>query len=784
MTTFLFSVFYSFGLVIFVLGLQSLIFFPLTLFYEFRKKRALEKLPTFSGKVSVVVPAYNEENTIRSALLSVLDSDYANLEVIVVNDGSTDQTEQRISDLINSERIIYLSQANVGKANALNHGIAKASGEVILYTDADSLFLPQTVSLMVRWFADPHIDAVCGNDMPLHPQTAIHRFLTVTTHIGTGFVRRALSVIGCLQIISGNLGAIRMSVVKEIGGFKETWGEDLEITFRLHQHRKKIIFDPEPKVLAECPGTLKVLWRQRIRWVRSYIKVVMQHRKLFFSPHHWPFSYYLPINFFNMGVVPLLQMLLMLAFPFIYSSGVIQFSSAFDVLIYLGLFTFVLIAVYSILLDRSYADLKQLPYGLLIVPISYFYNLVVIYSWWKEIRHAEETWHHAKRREVRPVQAKMLNRWRVAFTSFLFVAIASVTTFSVINQAHNDTLLMQEAEPEQPMQFHLGLSTHFDAWPNWRDAINKIVERPMINKAKIIGVGAGRPEWVYFRWKDNESSWSSQQKAEAQDLLQVATNTFHALGARVAVMVDLFSPNYIIKNPQTAAVGFDGVHSRNQVSLIELAEGEYGKHSLAMIDYLVNHYPVDIINLTEITYYSFSFTSKELASFIAFSGKNNWPRDANGKINRDDPDIWAWKNKMMENYIRQVADIVHRQGKFLYVDVPVSWNDFAMDGRQAGLDYKRVLKHADKIVIWNYYHLKGNAPEVSRSLSKYMRENFPSSAYYISIGLWGHDNPASATSLGEAIDVTLDGGSKQIWITPNDMLNDAHWNQVVRHWVR
>ena len=782
-----FSIFYSFGLIIFLLGLQSLIFFPLTILYEIRKYKALANLPPFNGKVSVIVPAYNEENTIRAALLSHLDSDYPDLEIIVVNDGSTDQTEQRITDLIEHERIVYLSQANSGKANALNNGIAVASGDVILYTDADSLFFPQTVSLMVRWFADTRIDAVCGNDMPLHPQTAIHRFLTITTHIGTGFVRRALSVIGCLQIISGNLGAIRKSVLTEIGGFTEIWGEDLEITFRLHQYRKKILFDPEPKVLAECPGTLLALWRQRVRWVRSYIKVVIYHKELFFSLRYWPFSWYLPINFLNMGVVPLLQMLLLVALPFVYASGIFYFSGFFDILIYLGLITFILIAVYSALLDRSFADLKYLPYGLLIIPVSYFYNMVVIYSWWKELHHAEETWHKTERREIQNTPAKQVSRRQIVFAALSLVMISSITTFMVIHSGSKDVLPIPAAQLKQQSvqaQFRLGLSTHFDAWPDWRDAINKVVERPMINKASIIGIGAGRPEWAYFRWKGNESSWANHQKGESRDLLQVATNTFHTLGSQVAVMIDLFAPKYISEHPEAAALRFDGVRSTKQVSLLELTQGKYGKLTLSMIEYLASNYSVDIISLTEIPYYSYSFSQKELTSFISFSGKDNWPRDVSGKINRDDPIIWAWKNELMETYINQVANIVHHYGKALYVDVPVSWNNFSVEGKESGLDYRRILKHADKIVIWNYYHLQENPPEVSQSLSKYMLENFPNSAFYMSLGLWGQKTPASATSLSQAISSTLTGGSNQIWITPNDMLSNTHWNQVLNHWIK
>jgi len=209
--------FWSFGVVVFLLGVQGSLYFPLTIAYEIWKKRALRRLPPYRSRVSVVVPAYNEERTIRVAVETLLESDYPDLEVIVVDDGSQDGTADRILDLHQQGRIRLIRQQNAGKAMALNKGIAAATGEVVLYTDADSLFLRDTVAKTVRWFADPGIDAVCGNDMPLRARTGLQKLLALTTHIGTGYVRRALSVIGCLPIISGNLGAIRRRVLTESG---------------------------------------------------------------------------------------------------------------------------------------------------------------------------------------------------------------------------------------------------------------------------------------------------------------------------------------------------------------------------------------------------------------------------------------------------------------------------------------------------------------------------------------------------------------------------------------
>jgi poly-beta-1,6-N-acetyl-D-glucosamine synthase len=99
--------------------------------------------------------------------------------------------------------------------------------------------------------------------------------------------------------------------------------------------------------------TVGALWKQRVRWVRSYLKVAFLYRGLFFKPRYLPFSWYLPINFLNMGVVPLMQILLLVALPFVYASGVVEFNDAIDVLIYLGILTFALIATYSVEIGRA-----------------------------------------------------------------------------------------------------------------------------------------------------------------------------------------------------------------------------------------------------------------------------------------------------------------------------------------------------------------------------------------------------------------------------------------------
>ena len=150
-----------------------------------------------------------------------------------------------------------------------------------------------------------------------------------------------------------------LRVLAEVGGFERIWGEDLELTFRLHRHRKRIVFDPSPTVLAECPATPGALWRQRVRWVRSYLKIALRHRDLFFRRRHWPFSLYLPINFASMALVPLLQAALVVLLPVAAAAGWIRFRGPLDLVAWLGLGFFLAVALYSILLDRAPTDTSK-----------------------------------------------------------------------------------------------------------------------------------------------------------------------------------------------------------------------------------------------------------------------------------------------------------------------------------------------------------------------------------------------------------------------------------------
>lgn len=775
----------SFGLAALLLAVQLVLFFPLTIVYEVWKRHKLRQLSAtpFQGRVSVIVPAYNEEKTLSACLESILDSNYGDIEIIVVNDGSTDGTEQSIRTLIASGKIRYIHQSNSGKATALNRGAAAACGEIILYTDADSLFLPDTIGLMVRWFADPSIHAVCGNDTPLTARTSLQKVLTVTTHIGTGFVRRALSVLNVLPIIAGNLGAVRVESFREVGGFHQIWGEDLEFTFRLQGHKKRIVFDPDAIVRAECPARLLSLWRQRLRWVRSYLKISWMHRDLFRPARAFPFSVYLPVNYFTQIVVPFLQLL---SLPFLFRlalSGHGAFQAGWNLIFYLGLLTFLVVALYSIALDRDFKNLRYIPFAvLLIAPLSYFYNFVVLASVWKELRQAPERWDKIER-----LPTPMTNRRVLAALSVVTVLLLGLmgtkqlssykSGFSAAAGPRADSV---QADPGR--NGDIAIATHFDAWQDWHSAVSSVLRNPVVGRIHTVGVSAGRYEWSHFRWKGHQQQWSPQQKESSQDMLGEALGAFKKHGFRTVAIVDLFSPALLKRDPQKAAIRFDGVRSTDQVCFSELVEGEYGQHVIEMVSYLSQNYPVDAISLTEVGYSSSCFDDRCLTGYGRGGGRSARAGSQIGIIaDPADPSIWEWRSEQMEAFLAKVATAAHAGRKQLIVDVPVSWKDFSRRGKDSGLDYARVLRHADQIVVWDYFGLEGRTPQISQTLAADLLRDFPADRIVISIGLWGaQGSTMDPQTFQEALAYTKKGGASSIWITPNELLSPAHWEALTR----
>jgi peptidoglycan-N-acetylglucosamine deacetylase len=171
--------------------------------------------------VSVLVPAYNEAKVIDKTIRSLLNSTYPNLEIVVIDDGSTDDTYACVvSEFSGEPRLRVFRKENGGKAQALNYGIQKAAGEIIIALDADTVIMPQAVALMVRHMNDPRVCAVAGNAKVGNRINPLTRMQALEYISGQNMDRRAFALLNCITVVPGAIGAWRKDRVLEVGGFQ------------------------------------------------------------------------------------------------------------------------------------------------------------------------------------------------------------------------------------------------------------------------------------------------------------------------------------------------------------------------------------------------------------------------------------------------------------------------------------------------------------------------------------------------------------------------------------
>lgn len=389
------------GTTCFVVGLLTLPFYPLALVCELRR----DKPPVFVESpplVSVVVPAYNEEKVVGRCVESILASDYPRFEVILVDDGSSDGTLAVLKQFEDRPNVVVIGKPNGGKASALNAGLARARGEIIFFVDADGLFSPTTIREMLKGFKSERIGAVCGNDAPINLDRLQTRLASIQSHVGSGFVRRALATIHCLPIVSGNIGAFRRTVLEKTGPFIEGFiGEDLELTWRVHKAGYDVAFRPQALVYAEVPSTPRGLWKQRVRWARGLLQTARLHKDMFFNPRYGPFGFYLPLNFIGMVIIPLLQLASTILLPILILLNRSPIGlDALSLIGWLGLATAFLATIFSLVLDRAWSDLKYLPVVPLWIPYSLFMDAVMLRAIYLELRKAQAAWNKLERTGV------------------------------------------------------------------------------------------------------------------------------------------------------------------------------------------------------------------------------------------------------------------------------------------------------------------------------------------------------------------------------------------------
>lgn len=263
-----------------VLFLSNLIFLPLSTAYYRREEKTYDK-QFFVAPVSIIVPAYNEEKWIGHCIEALLEAEYPSKEIIVVDDGSTDNTYGVASRYI-KQGVVVLRKPNGGKASALNYGMLFATGDIIVAVDADSIITRETFKHLLTPFKDPSVVGVAGNVKVVNHVNWLTKNQALEYITQLNIVRRATSYYGVVQVMPGPLAAFRRREAFMLGGYdKVTLTEDFDLTVKLLKTGGVIQAPPGAVAYTEAPVKISSLYRQRLRWYRGNIQVLLRHSDVF-----------------------------------------------------------------------------------------------------------------------------------------------------------------------------------------------------------------------------------------------------------------------------------------------------------------------------------------------------------------------------------------------------------------------------------------------------------------------------------------------------------------------
>jgi len=282
---------YDFFIIGIILGiLRFLAIAILAVAQKFR--RHFEKFPHYIEKykpsVAVVIPAFNEEKVIRKTVEAVLRSNYPNFEIILVDDGSTDNTLNVIKYFFSeNKKVKIFSETNAGKWSALNHGIEQTKAQILVTLDADTVFLPSTIEKLIPYFSNPHVGAVAGNTKVGNRHNLLTRWQALEYITSQNLDRRAFDALNCITVVPGSVGAWRRKAVLEAGGFSnQTLAEDADLTFSIIRRGYKVVYQEKAVAYTEAPDTIKDFLRQRFRWMLGTLQTAWKHTDALFRSRY------------------------------------------------------------------------------------------------------------------------------------------------------------------------------------------------------------------------------------------------------------------------------------------------------------------------------------------------------------------------------------------------------------------------------------------------------------------------------------------------------------------
>ncbi len=286
----------SLFIVFIILSVSRIIFLGFIATYQYLWERKLALQPFWLANirqaplVSVIVPAYNEEVNAVSSLNNLLQTDYPNFEIIFIDDGSKDNTFNKVSSAFaNNAKVKVLTKPNGGKASALNYGIMRSSADYVICIDADTKLLPNAVSkLMMHFYPTPEgraeIGAVAGNVKVGNQVNLLTKWQAIEYVSSQNFDRKAFAYLNAITVVPGAIGAFRKQALEDAGGFTtDTLAEDCDLTIRILRCGYSVENEAKAIAMTESPETLKMFFKQRFRWSYGVMQTFWKNRDVLFN---------------------------------------------------------------------------------------------------------------------------------------------------------------------------------------------------------------------------------------------------------------------------------------------------------------------------------------------------------------------------------------------------------------------------------------------------------------------------------------------------------------------
>jgi peptidoglycan-N-acetylglucosamine deacetylase len=272
-------------------SLRFVILFVSALLEHYSKKIYSDQTP----RVSVIIPAYNEEAVIVRVVASILQSDYRNLhEILVVDDGSSDNTASVVrAAFAHDPRVRVFTKPNAGKWAALNFGLRRIESEIAVMIDADTLLQADAIRLLARHFGDPTVGAVAGNAKVGNRAKLVSKLQALEYVTNQNVERAGLAKLNAITVVPGAIGAWRREAVLRAGGYSAaTLAEDCDLTFCIHRAGYKIVHEMQAVAWTEAPESWRGFMRQRFRWIYGTLQAAYRHSDTIFQRRFGAFAYF------------------------------------------------------------------------------------------------------------------------------------------------------------------------------------------------------------------------------------------------------------------------------------------------------------------------------------------------------------------------------------------------------------------------------------------------------------------------------------------------------------